>query len=230
MWSVLSDPRRKGGRWTADDFIATGEAEIAERLAEAQTKHGRPLAFGRALDFGCGAGRLVYALSSRFAEVVGVDVSPAMIERATLLTSERANVMLLVNDGPSLERFPSGTFDLVYTSIVLQHVPTPTLIEGYVRELVRVTAPGGIALIQAPDRIPLAYRLQPLRRGYHALRRLGVPARSLILKTPLQPMRMTALPWQRMEEAIRASGGELLSVEPDGAFGYRYAVDGPSAG
>ena len=230
MWSVLSDPDRKGGRWTTEDFIAAGEQEIAERLADARTRHGRPRAYGRALDFGCGAGRLVHALSSRFEEVVGVDVSPVMIERAELLTAGRANVTLVVNREPSLGRFPDGAFDLVYTNIVLQHVPTPALIEGYVRELVRVTAPGGIALIQVPHRIPFAYRLQPLRRGYGALRRLGVPARALILRTPLQPMRMTALPRERVEQAVRAAGGEVLSIEPDGDSAYRYAIAGPEHG
>jgi SAM-dependent methyltransferase len=227
MWSVLSDPDRKGGRWTTEDFIAAGEQEIAERLADARTRHGRPRAYGRALDFGCGAGRLVHALSSRFDEVVGVDVSQVMIERAEILTAGRANVTLVVNREPSLGRFPDGAFDLVYTNIVLQHVPTPELIEGYVRELVRVTATGGIALIQVPYRIPLAYRFQPLRRGYGALRRLGVPASALILRTPLQPMRMTALSRQRFEQAVRAAGGDVLSIEPDGDSAYRYAIAGP---
>jgi SAM-dependent methyltransferase len=230
MWSVLSDPARKGGRWTVEDFIAAGEQEIAERLADAEASHGRPQRYGRALDFGCGAGRLAHALSARFEEVVGVDVSPVMIERAALLTAGQPNVTLVVNREPSLRRFPDGDFDLVYTNLVLQHVPTPELIEGYVRELVRVTAPGGIALIQAPHRIPLAYRMQPLRRGYGVLRRLGVPARALILRTPLQPMRMTALPRHQVERAARAAGGEVLSAEPDGAFGFRYAIAGPEAG
>jgi SAM-dependent methyltransferase len=227
MWSVLSDPERKGGRWTIDDFIASGEQEIAERLGDARTRHDRPQAYGRALDFGCGAGRLVCALSSRFDEVVGVDVSPTMIDRARLITAGRANVTLIVNGEPSLARFPDGAFDLVYTNIVLQHLPTPALIETYVGELVRVTAPTGIALIQVPHRIPLAYRLQPLRRGYGALRRLGVPARSLILRTPLQPMRMTALARDRVEQIVSAAGGEVLATDPDGAYGYRYAIAGP---
>jgi SAM-dependent methyltransferase len=223
LWAVLSAPDRKGGRWTVDEFLASGEQEIGEQLAHAQADYGLPQRFGRALDFGCGAGRLVRALAGRFDDVVGVDVSPTMIERARQLTADRSNVSLVVNTKPELA-FESGSFDLVYTNLVLQHLPAPALIEQYVRELVRITAPGGIALLQAPDTIPLAYRLQPLRRGYDFLRRAGVPARALILRTPLQPMRMTPLPRARFEGAVREAGGEVLGVAPDGAHGFRYSI------
>jgi len=43
---------------------------------------GRPLRFGRALDFGCGPGRVTRALAAWFDESVGVDVSPVMIAEA----------------------------------------------------------------------------------------------------------------------------------------------------
>ncbi len=227
LWAVLSAPDRKGGRWTVDEFLASGEQEIGEQLAHAQSAYGLPQRFERALDFGCGAGRLVHALAGRFDDVVGVDVSPAMIERARTLTEDTRNVTLVVNTKPELD-FESGTFDLVYTNLVLQHLPAPELIERYVRELVRITATGGIALLQAPDTIPLAYRLQPLRRGYDFLRRAGVPARALILRTPLQPMRMTPLPRARFEAAVRDAGGEVLGATPDGAHGFRYAIAKPS--
>jgi SAM-dependent methyltransferase len=226
LWAVLSTPNRKGGRWTVHEFLAAGEQEIDEQLRRAHAIYGLPGSHGRALDFGCGAGRLVHALSSRFKRVVGVDVSPAMIRHARHLTNGCDNVTFVVNTDPTLP-FGSGSFDFVYTNLVLQHVPTSDMAESYVRELVRVTAPQGIALLQAPHSIPFAYRLQPLRRTYGLLRKLGVPAQRLILRTPLQPMRMTALPRERFEEAVLAAGGELLGIEPDGAHGFRYAVTGP---
>ena len=148
-----------------------------------------------------------------------------MLDHGRRLTADRNNVAFVLNTKPVLD-FDSGSFDLVYTNLVLQHVPSPDLIEGYVRELVRITAPGGIALLQAPHSIPPGYRLQPRRRAYDLLRRLGVPTNDLIRRTPLQPMRMTALPRPRFEAAVRAAGGELLGVRPDGAHGYRYSVAG----
>ncbi|MGZ4372117.1 MAG: hypothetical protein ACXVRQ_07970 [Gaiellaceae bacterium] len=39
---------------------------------------------------------------------------------------------------------------------------------------------------------------------------------------------MTPLPRPRFEAAVRAAGGEILAVKPDGAHGYRYSVAGAS--
>ncbi|MBM3678025.1 MAG: class I SAM-dependent methyltransferase, partial [Actinobacteria bacterium] len=182
LWAVLSDPAKKGGGWALDQFLASGEETVGGFLEQA-AELGRPEAHGAALDFGCGAGRLVWGLSPHFDRVAGVDVSSEMVTAARSLLAARANVELHVNDRPDLSFLADGSFDFVLTLIVLQHVPSRELALGYVRELVRVTAPGGVAVIQAPARIPLAYRLQPLRRAYTLLRRLGVPARALILRT-----------------------------------------------
>jgi SAM-dependent methyltransferase len=228
LWAVLSGPDRKGGRWSLEEFVAAGEQEIDHHLERAHTLYGRPIRRSLALDFGCGAGRLVHPLARRFGRVVGVDVSPAMIEHARRTTSEFGNVELVVNTSPTLESFESGTFDFVYTNLVLQHVPSLSLIESYVGELVRITAPDGIAVLQAPHTIPAAHRLQPLRRFYGLLRLLGVPSRFLILRTPLQPMHMTAIPRGRFEAAVAAAGGTVLGVEPDGPFAFRYAIAGPA--
>jgi SAM-dependent methyltransferase len=225
MWAVLTDPARKGGRWTVEEFVAAGEAEVAAALDRA-AELGRPARFGRALDFGCGAGRLTRALSLRFDEAVGVDVSGEMARRARELNADRPNASFVVNTAPDLSLFASGSFDLAYSNIVLQHLPTTGLAAAFARELLRVTAPDGVAILQAPDAIPRHYRLQPLRRGYAALRRLGVPARALILRTPLQPMRMTPLPRAQVENLVAAAGASLLAVEPDGAFGFRYYATG----
>src|SRR6202012_4937032 len=65
MWVVLTNPAKKGNRWTPSDFFATGEAEIGEIFASL-TQAGIPSPAGRALDFGCGLGRLTQALAARF--------------------------------------------------------------------------------------------------------------------------------------------------------------------
>jgi SAM-dependent methyltransferase len=74
LWAVLTDPARRGRRWRVEDFLATGEAEIAGALEEA-AELDLPERRGSALDFGCGAGRLTRALSLRFERAVGVDIS-----------------------------------------------------------------------------------------------------------------------------------------------------------
>jgi SAM-dependent methyltransferase len=57
-----------------------------------------------------------------------------------------------VNRSAHLHRFATGSFDLVYSRIVLQHVP-PRLARGYITELYRVLAPGGALVFQLPGRI-----------------------------------------------------------------------------
>ena len=64
-----------------EEFFATGEAEFAHVSRVAETL-GRPGRRGRALDFGCGVGRLTRALGERFESAIGVDISAGMVEQA----------------------------------------------------------------------------------------------------------------------------------------------------
>jgi SAM-dependent methyltransferase len=134
---------------TADEFFAAGETEIAQLLRRAE-RHGLPRRRERALDFGCGAGRLTQALARRFEHAVGVDVAPGMIEAARRLDVSEGRAEFVLNDHPDLRRFEDASFDLVYSNLVLQHMP-PGLARGYVAELARVLAPGGLLVFQAPS-------------------------------------------------------------------------------
>ena len=64
--------------------------------------------------------------------------------------------------------FPDGFFDFVHMSHVIEHVLDP---RGYVREMKRVTKPGGFIAIGTPD---MSSRLYKLHRLTH-LARLKVP-------------------------------------------------------
>lgn len=68
-------------------------------------------------------------------------------------------------------RFVDGSFDLVYSNIVLQHVPDRRAIESYIAEFCRIVRPGGLVAFQLPSHIPVIYRLQWQRRPYSGLRR-----------------------------------------------------------
>ena len=67
---------------TRDEFFASGSADVSGMLARIEHHFG-PLARGRALDHGCGVGRLSLPLAGAFAEVVALDVAPAMLAEAT---------------------------------------------------------------------------------------------------------------------------------------------------
>src|SRR4051812_26868022 len=84
LWIILTRPDKQGGRWELGEFFQTGRDEIQQVLTELAT-HGTQVKKGRALDFGCGVGRLSEALAEHFAAVDGVDVSGTMIEKARQL-------------------------------------------------------------------------------------------------------------------------------------------------
>ena len=75
------------------------------------------------LDFGCGVGRLVVPFAKLATQVVGMDVSSAMLLEARRNCDEQAisNVELLMSDD---ELATLGqTFDLIHSYIVFQHIP-----------------------------------------------------------------------------------------------------------
>lgn len=150
LWAVLSEPDKRGRKWCPDDFLATGRLEIEHLLEDL-----RSLGFdGResALDFGCGAGRLSIALAAGFSQVVSVDISPTMVETARTFAGGASNIRFIVNDRDDLSVLAPGQFDLVYSNIVLQHMP-PEAAAGYIREFYRVVRPGGFVVFQIPSHL-----------------------------------------------------------------------------
>jgi SAM-dependent methyltransferase len=146
---AILDPMATGGGRDLDAFFAWGEREIDATLAEA-ARHGLPGAFETALDFGCGAGRLTQAMARQFERCEGIDISPAMVRLAIELNRRGERCRFRVNQSDSLGAYADASFDLVYSSLVLQHMDPP-LARGYIRELVRVLRPGGLLVFQVPS-------------------------------------------------------------------------------
>ena len=150
MWAILTDPARRGRRWTAEEFFATGVTEIAALMGHARSL-GLPAHRRRALDFGCGLGRLTQALADHCDEVIGLDVAPSMIAQAKAFNRHGPRVRYQVQAGPSFDTVASGSVDVVYTGRVLQHI-APAYARDYIRELARVLAPGGFLSFDVPSR------------------------------------------------------------------------------
>jgi ubiquinone/menaquinone biosynthesis C-methylase UbiE len=212
LWAVLTRPGRKGGRWDVDEFFATGEAEVAHVFSVAETL-GRPARRERALDFGCGVGRLTRALGQRFAAAVGIDISAGMVEHARRLNDAFATCDFRVNAATDLGELESGSFDLVYSSIALQHVATVGEIERYVTEFLRVVRPDGLVVFGLPYHIPSLWSFQPRRRVYALLSRLGVSEQWMLRRTPLTPMRMTTVPEADVRALLGRGGASVLQTE-----------------
>ena len=231
LWAVLSEPAFTHGGGSVEEFFSTGAGEVSGALDVAR-ELGRPVRFGRALDFGCGVGRLSRALAARFERCTAVDVSRKMLDAARQLNADVPNIEFVLNSRSDLSMFENRSFDLVYSSIVLQHLSSRSEIERFVSELVRVTAASGLAIFQIPSTISLRYRLQPRRRAYAVLRRSGLSSRSLY-RRGLNPIQVRALAEGRVREVVAAAGGTVARVLADDSVppltSNRYFVT-PAAG
>jgi ubiquinone/menaquinone biosynthesis C-methylase UbiE len=150
--------------WMAVDQTAEPEAFVrflsdtrasaiaaAERDPQAAFAYLDVHAGQRILDAACGLGDvagLLARLVGPTGQVIGVDLSETMIRAAQArLQGAELPVEFRVADIMALD-FPPATFDRTRAARVLEHLPHP---RAAVRELVRVTRPGGLVVLQEPD-------------------------------------------------------------------------------
>ena len=101
-----------------------------------------------ALEIGCGVGRMLRAAAQTFGQVIGVDVSPLAIEKATeLVIPSSPAVRLFTNSGYDLKDIADASIDFAYSFAALSHMPT-RVIASYLLELRRVLKPTGCARLQ----------------------------------------------------------------------------------
>jgi len=209
LWAILSEKDRQFGRWDQDEFFASGQREIDSLMRSCELAQGDN---GRALDFGCGVGRLSRAMRSYFAEVFGVDISENMI---SLARQHSPSCEFLLNQTDNLRMFQDDFFDFVYSNIVLQHQASKEVVKAYIKEFVRVVKPSGTIVFQMPYKISLRGALQPRRRLYAFLKALGFPAPFLYNRLRLNPMRTIHLPSHEVQDAVSQAGGRLVRSYPD---------------
>jgi SAM-dependent methyltransferase len=125
-----------------DDFYASGRADIAHVIGVLGRTAGGKFKPRRGLDFGCGAGRLSFAMAEHAREVVGVDVADGMLTVAR----ERAAARKIRNV-EFRTALPTEPVDWINSLIVFQHIPPP---RGYaiLEDLVALLAPGGFVSVQ----------------------------------------------------------------------------------
>ena len=147
MWAVLSWNNKKNNQWDEQEFFKTGEQEI-QLVMDYVKKLNIQLETARALDFGCGVGRLTQALSPYFTAVVGADISEEMVAKAGLL-NKKQNCSYIVNTVPNLKVFTNNTFSFIYSRLTFQHME-PRYTKQYIQEFIRTLKPAGIAIFVQP--------------------------------------------------------------------------------
>jgi SAM-dependent methyltransferase len=236
FWANLTNEEKRDGGWTVEEFFLTGEQEIQEVLDFVASLPAQ-VAFHRALDFGCGAGRLTQALAARFEDVWGVDIAPSMIEEAERHNGHPGSCHYYLNERSDLARFGDGSFDFIYSNIVLQHM-RPKDQRRSMAELVRVLAPAGLLVFQLPS-APLPAP-DPVDRKQRTKRRIKsiMPAVFLTAYRRLKRevtglgggprMEMWGASERDVTRFLRSEGARIVSVTPDsmayGWSGFRYVV------
>jgi SAM-dependent methyltransferase len=218
LWAIASEPGTKGGKWELSEFLATGD-DVVDRYRRLLREQGAPGVFGDVLDFGCGVGRLSRAWSRHATRVRGVDVSPSMLERGCEINSDTPAVELILNERGDLSLFGDAEVDLVFSHIVLQHMPW-NYAAGYLREFVRVCRPGGWIAFQIPSAPPSGQTAARLRRWLvdHLPFGLG-PKYRLWRRGTSELFDMHFTPEPKVRDALREAGVTQIHAVPDSSAG-----------
>ena len=121
LWAVVTAPGQQNGQWDVEEFFASGRATIDSLWSQSRSS-GLPVDRRRALDFGCGVGRLSRALGAHVDHVLGLDISASMIASAKEHNAAYPNLDFAVHDDVDLRGFEDGSFDVVCSLLVLQYI------------------------------------------------------------------------------------------------------------
>jgi predicted TPR repeat methyltransferase len=127
-----------------NDLGYCGPAVLFEAVLAARAAVGKPMFFRRAIDLGCGTGLAAHAFAAQTDAIIGIDLSPRMIElaRATGLYAELEVAEIV--DGLRSKREASADLILAADVMVYVHDMAPLLYEA-----ARVLAPGGLLAFTA---------------------------------------------------------------------------------
>jgi SAM-dependent methyltransferase len=180
-WEALAREDAEFYIWTdplpGDDFFSSG-ARDAERIAAFSARH--VARWDRAIEMGCGVGRITIPMAARFGSITAVDIAPTMLAR--LAAHCEARGITTVRGALARHDWEREAVDFAYSRIVFQHIPSWAIIDEYFRRIAAALRPGGAFYVQFDTRpSTAAYRLRNLlpdfllprtwRRGVRRIRR-----------------------------------------------------------
>lgn len=113
------------------------------------------------VEIGCGVGRLTRPISGEVGTVHAFDISPEMLAKAA--NDAPGNVRFHLTVGNSFPQVPSNSADLVLAYLVFQHLPSEQVYAQCLREMARMTKPGGKMVFTTSPRDWKAFCLPLLR-------------------------------------------------------------------
>jgi SAM-dependent methyltransferase len=227
-WASLQEPEYRANRIDDDvieAFFESGERQMDATLATVRTFLGPDFHPARALDFGCGVGRLTMPLARESRHVLAVDISDMMLREAAENCLEQgiANVEFIdtrVFSNDSHRR----RFDFVHSYNVFQHIRPWTGLR-VTRRILDMLTPGGIGALH----FTYGRKAGPIRRTMHGVRQwvppLNIAANIVQRRSLFEP----AIPMYRYNlsslfDLMQSKGCTILNVQMTEQRGYKGAM------
>lgn len=229
--AILNDKDKNNTTWDFAEFMETGRSEIKKLLEYISTQK-KNISYGRALDFGCGAGRLTQAIAPHFKETHGVDAASSMITLANQHNAYRPSCTYHVNKENNLSLFKDNYFDFIYSNITLQHME-PTYAENYIREFIRTLKKDGVLVFQIPSELKSIATKQTTSTHKEFVKKV-IPTTLMNLYYRVKHMKngfidMFGIKKNTVIQILNESGGRLIHVSENNNAGanwtsYSYLV------
>src|SRR5213593_1026285 len=176
------------------------------------------------LDVACGPGLVVAAFARVVRHATGIDITPAMLERARAHAAQLGLTNVTWRQGDVLPLpWPDASFSIVTSRFAFHHFLDPLAV---LREMKRVAAPGGRVMVAdsapAPDRADAFNRMERLRDPSHARAMPVDEHRALYAKAGLSEPRVT---WYRLEGELEALIARSFPNPGDDALGIQTRLE-----
>jgi len=110
------------------------------------------------LDIGCGNGEVLYQMRYRYETLIGIEISPVRLEKASQLLAGCSFQSVLAT-GDTFSSISTATVDRALSSDVIEHTVD---VYSHLREIFRVLRPGGDLVMNTPNTAFITRRLQLL--------------------------------------------------------------------
>jgi SAM-dependent methyltransferase len=201
------------------------------------------------LDVACGPGLIVVAFARVVKHATGIDITPAMLDRARTYAREQGVSNITWQQGDVLPLpYPDASFSIVTSRFAFHHFLDPAAV---LRQMARVCRPGGTVLVvdsaPAPDKADAFNRMEVVRDPSHVralplaehlalFEAAGLPEPRVThyrLEGELEALIARSFPKPGDDETLRrifadSLNGDTLGIEarrdPDGRLRYGYPV------